>query len=271
MSLSFEKINKTSELIAFKFKRDDVEPVYISEDDFEVDFSSGTKEQGTEKQLKIIKSADNETRFFPAVAKFDKKTGSINSRIYICGKSGVGKTYYFIRPYIQEFKRIYPKAKIYFYSSKLEDPAVDDLDIIRVTVDEEFIKNPPDIRKYKGFPNLVVMDDIQDYKIKSHNIAVQRLRDELMRNSRSIGCALLYLWHQPNDFRATKDMIFEATAICIFPKTSGHSDYSLLMDKYLGIQDVKKRNILKKAKSEFVYITKKNPAYAITDNYIMIL
>jgi len=238
--------------------------IYLNDDDFS--FEKNEKSHGIKKIV-----MENENQFILPVLK-DFHDGE-NERIFVCGKSGCGKTFYFIRHYIIQFKAKYPKSKIFFFSSKSNDIAVDDLPITRINIDDKFVQNPPDIRSFTnkdGSPNLIVFDDIQDYKKASYNKAVQQLRDEIARNGRSHGLFVLYLWHKPADRKNTEIQIFESTGTVIFPKTSGHDDYDYMASRYLGVKP-EKMEILKRAKSHYVYITRKSPAVAITDKYIMVL
>jgi hypothetical protein len=265
MSLTFEPETEDSIPIArIKGKKEGF--VYLNDDE---EYTLNGDRIASPK-LRKLKAIDNDTQFFPLVNILKDN----NDRIFVCGKSGVGKTYRFIRPYVKEFKQTFKNSKVYLFSSKAEDKALDDLPIQRITVEEDFIDNPIDIKQLtnkNGQPNLIIFDDIQDYPHKSQNVAVARLRDEIMRNGRSLGLYTVYVWHKPADRKNTEQQIFESTATVIFPKQSGHDDYDYLMDRYLGIKDIKMKNLLKKSKSDFVYVTKKSPAVAISNNYIILL
>lgn len=265
MSLSYEPLNENSRHIADVHSKKGKQPIYVNDEGFDFDHkiseSKGVKKMVLEDDSKCI---------FPIIHDFEDGQ---NDRIFVCGKAGCGKTFRFIRPYISQFLKKHKGSKVYFFSSKTEDKAVDDLPIIRVDVDDEFVENPPDIRSFKnpnGEPNLIVFDDIQDYKKKAYNHAVQQLRDEIARNGRSMGLYTVYLWHKPADRKNTEIQIFESTASVIFPKTSGHDDYDYMAGRYLGVKP-DKMEILKRAKSNYVYITRSSPAVAITDKYIMVL
>jgi len=265
MSLSLEPENDHSINIANIYGKNK-NNIFLNDNGFDFD-NIGDKKMGVKK----IVLQDDRDFIFPLVN--DHRNGT-NDRIFICGKSGCGKTYKFIRPYIKHFLSKYPSSKVYFFSSKLEDKAVDDLPIIRVKVDDKFVESPPDIRLFTNKnknPNLVVFDDVQDYKTNTINKAVQRLRDEILRNGRSLGLYIIYVWHKPADYKNTEIQIFESTATVCFPKTSGHDDYDYMLKRYLGVSKDETKKILKNAKSNYVYITKKSPAVAISDKYILVL
>ena len=84
---------------------------------------------------------------------------------------------------MQNYSKIYPKRKIYVFSALDSDPAYDDLDIERITLDEEFgeIENPDysDLEK-----SLVVFDDIDrisNKKIYKNVVQIQNMCLELGR------------------------------------------------------------------------------------------
>jgi len=268
MSLSFEPINENSIKIA------DIEGskkgiVYVTDKDYEFNKKDNDVK---EKCLQKIKLLDDKSSFFPIVN--DNKDGR-GQCIYVTGANGVGKTFHFIRPYIKHFNKKFPTSKIYYFSSKPEDKAVDDLKIIRIEIDEDFSNDPPDIRSFAPKstlkPNLLIFDDVQDFKTTKINKAVWAFRDQVMRNGRSLGLYSIMVWHESCDYKNTKSMIYEATAVCIFPKNGGDADYEYFLEKYIGVKDLEQRKLLKRAKSNFVYITKKTPRVAISDNYIIVL
>lgn len=264
MSLTTTK-GKNSDLIAYVHP--EKQEIYRLTDDTEVDFETGevrkNKKNGTSK-LKIM---DKKQYFFPAV--HDWNIDKMNDRIYITGKSGSGKSYHFIRPYIQEYHRFYPKNDIYLFSSKLEDPALDDLKYLkRVEIDEDMLENPVDLRQLKN--SLLVFDDIEDFSDKKLTKEVLRLLEEVLRNGRSMNIFTLYTNHQPTNYKSTRLMLHESTGIVIFPKSKvgGKHDYDYLLEKYVPLSKVNK-NIIQNADSKFVFITKTNPNIIISDKYIL--
>ena len=59
-------------------------------------------------------------------------------------------------------------------------------------------------------PTLVIFDDIEDFATKKQNKEIERLRDEVLRNGRSYGIYSIFVHHQPTDYKATRNMIFES-------------------------------------------------------------
>lgn len=265
MSLSF-KPSKNNELCAVLNPNN--QNIYIEPDMKEIDFETGhISNEDRNNKVKKLKIMDSNEFFFPAVHDWSKD--EMNQRIYVTGKSGSGKSYYFIRRYVIAYHKMYKNNDIYLFSAKLEDRALDDLKFIkRVDIDEDIVNNPIDIRQLKN--SLCIFDDIEKFQTTKITKAVLHLLEELLENGRSMNIFLVYSHHQPTDYKNTRLQLFESTAIVLFPnsKTGGKHDYDYLLDKYLPISKVNK-NIIKNSKSEFVYISKANPQIIISDKYIL--
>ena len=101
------------------------------------------------------------------------------------------------------------------------------------------------------------------------NNEIARLRDEVLRNGRSYGIFSIFVHHNPTDYKATRNMIFEANKVVIFPKRSGKGTYNYLMDKKL-LLDKECRDLINNLKSSWVCVNKQVPKSIISDKYIML-
>ena len=223
----------------------------------------------TEKLTQIRLNNPNET-FFPYINDF-KETNQ-TQRFFVSGESGVGKSFFIVK-YILEFKKKYPKSKILFFSSKLQDENIDKLKFIeRVNVDDDILTNPYTLAEIaeNSKPCLVVFDDIEDYQSKKITKEIDRLLNEILRNGRSYGIYCIYTHHQPADYKATRNLCFEATHCVIFPKRAGKDAYNYFLEKKLNLNKkiVEKINGLK---SNFVCIKKNIPKCVISDKYILLV
>ena len=129
-----------------------------------------------------------------------------------------------IRQYLQHFLAQYPKATVLLFSSKREDKALDDIkQIIRVKIDDDIHVNPYTLKEISSNskPTLCIFDDIEDFPNKKINQEVARLRDEVLRNGRSYSIYSIFVHHNPCDYKYTRNMLFEANKVVIFPKRSG--------------------------------------------------
>lgn len=258
MSISFDK-NDTNHEIATMIKDGKVEKIYVNDID---DIPEG------EQRLTKIRLNNDSDYFFPSIT--DYKTGD-NMRVYVCGPSRSGKST-FIRNFIIHFKEKYPKSKVLLFSSKKEDPMLDDLNIERVNISDDMLVNQMTLEEIAAMsrPSLCVFDDIQDFQSKKINFEIARLRNEVMRNGGSYNIYSLYVWHEPADYYNTKYQISEANRIVIFPRRAGEGAYDYLMTKYLKLNK-NIQNMLTRMKSRFCVINKDYPRYVMTDKYIILI
>ena len=143
--------------------------------------------------------------------------------------------------------------------------------IKRVPIDDDIFHNPYTLEEISSNskPTLCIFDDIEDFPNKKINKEVERLRDEIMRNGRSYGIYSIFVHHNPTDYKATRNMIFEANKVVIFPKRSGKGTYNYLLDKKLLISK-EQIDLINNLKSNFVCIVKQIPKCIIADKYLML-
>ena len=252
MSVNFEGIGKA---IANIYDDEDsiIKQVFYDED---------------EKGLDKLRLQDG-SHFFPVIP--DWKEDEQVDRIYVCGETGCGKSS-FIREYILKFLQFYPKATLLLFSSKKEDKCLDVIkQIKRVPIDDDIFHNPYTLEEISSNskPTLCIFDDIEDFPNKKINKEVERLRDEIMRNGRSYGIYSIFVHHNPTDYKATRNMIFEANKVVIFPKRSGKGTYNYLLEKKLLISK-EQIELINNLKSSYVCIVKQIPKCIIADKYLML-
>jgi GTPase SAR1 family protein len=258
MSLLLEK-KPDSEEIALLYKNDKIKNHIYYQDD--------SKEKKNLTKIRLNK--DDET-FFPAINDFE--TTQQTQKIYLCGESGCGKTTAIIA-YIHNFNKKYPKSKILFFSSKNEDASIDNIPYVeRVKIDDDILKNPYTLAEISAAsrPSLCVFDDVEDFGNKKITKEIERLLNEIIRNGRSYGIYCAYTHHQPSDYHATRNLLYEATHVFTFPKRCAKNSYDYLYEKKLNLNK-KAINTINNIKSQFVCIKKKIPKCIIADKYIIIL
>lgn len=251
MSVNFEEGKLIANIYSNKDKL--IKKVYYEED-----------EEGLDK-LRL----QDDSVFFPSIPDF-KKDEQVD-RVYVCGETGCGKSS-FIAEYLVRFLDIYPKATILLFSSKKDDKCLDKFkQVIRVNIDDDIFHNPYTLVEISSNskPTLCIFDDIEDFPNKKINKEVERLRDEIMRNGRSYGIYSIFVHHNPTDYKATRNMIFEANKVVIFPKRSGKGTYNYLLDKKLLISK-EHIELINNLKSNYVCIVKQIPKCIISDKYLIL-
>lgn len=262
MSLTLDNI-EGEQPIANIYKRNaSISSVYVIPDE--------DLQEDEQSLLKIRLNADDEC-FFPAINNFFETNQT--QRVYISGSTGTGKTT-FLAQYIVNFHKKYPKAKILFFSSKTKDDIIDKLKFIeRVKIDEDFLLYPLTLEEMTAGgkkPILCCFDDIEDFSSRKINKEVERLLNEILRNGRSFGIYCIYTHHQPNDYKATRNLIFEASHCVIYPKRCAKNTYDYFLEKKLNINK-KNRDLINNLKSNYVCIKKDIPQAVIADKYILLL
>lgn len=223
---------------------------------------------------RIILSSPNEA-LFPSITHFDAESPRDRQvdRIYITGETGCGKSTY-ICNYCIAYHKQYPKARIFLFSGKTEDPVLDDLGYVeRLAVDpaagtgHEFYN--VDWFAEQSSPSLVIFDDVQDSPIKGAVKEWAKIRDEIMRNGRSKGIFSVFVNHNPCDYHATRNQIFEANKIVTFPRQCGKGAYDrLYVDKLKLNQEI--MAYIKSNKSGYVVINKTLPRTIVSDRYVLL-
>ena len=251
MSINCEGIGKNIATV-YTADGDATKEVFLSEED------------GGLEKIRL----NDDSVFFPDITRYEDDQVD---RVYICGETGCGKST-FIKQYVQHFLAQYPKGTVLLFSSKQEDKSLDGIkQIKRVKIDDDIHVNPYTLKEISSNtkPTLTIFDDVEDFANKKINNEVARLRDEILRNGRSYGIYSIFVHHNPTDYKATRNMIFEANKVVIFPKRSGKGTYNYLLEKKLLLS---KENIdlVNNLKSSYVCINKQIPKCIISDKYIIV-
>ena len=90
--------------------------------------------------------------------------------VYVIGMMGSGKSY-FCAEYAKNYKKIYPKNKVFLFSQKKQDKTFDDehkdLNLEKVKLDEEFLDKEIDINDHVEYHNsLLIFDDFMHFSNK---------------------------------------------------------------------------------------------------------
>lgn len=171
----------------------------------------------------------------------------------ICGMSGSGKSTY-TAALCKTYHQQYPKNKIILFSNKPTDPVFDILSYVdRITITEDLVKDPITLNELEN--SLVLFDDVECNTSKEIDKELTRISDLILQQGRSYKCSFVYISHQANNYKATRNILNEAHHIVVFPSMSTRYSLNYLFGKYFGFD---KNTIGKicKLPSRWVQVTK---------------
>lgn len=184
---------------------------------------------------------------------------------YIAGPQGSGKSYY-TADYLKEFKKIFPKKKIYLFSGIDEDINFKGIKgINKMDMEDQGLLDDPIDPKTELSNSLVIFDDIDRSADPQMSNYLHELRNDILKNGRDqsqkgkdIYC--LSTNHQVTDSTKTRDLLNECTSITVFPSSGSRFGIERVLKHYMGFgkKEIDKIMDLGK-KSRWVTIYKNYP------------
>ena len=230
------------------------------------------KDSAQNKNVKIFVSdeeEDNPTiKFFNSLelenGKFQVTPDKNKERtsIFIVGRNGSGKSYW-IRDYIIEFKKKFPKYPIYLFSSKNEDDNLDEIkEIKRVPIDESFVSEPLNYECLKE--SLCIFDDVDGLKGKLKD-EIYYLRDIILKNGRSYKIHCISTNHDATG-KDVQAPLNESDMIVFFMKNYNRC-LKYLLENYIGLEK-EQIAILRRNKSRATTYIKTYPNVVVQERNI---
>jgi len=186
--------------------------------------------------------------------------------LYCSGGRGVGKSVW-VSKYLTQFKKLYPKYKIYLFSRKDKDDSIDDLIHKRVKVDD---MPDVDLRADDFKKSMVIFDDIDTLPSdKQHNIkeSVYKLLEDIIEVGRSMGIFCICTSHIPANFSESKRIINGATAITLFTSAI-NANTIYLLEKQLGLTKDEIKRIRSLNSRSFTVIKSVHPHVIVSDHEV---
>jgi energy-coupling factor transporter ATP-binding protein EcfA2 len=188
------------------------------------------------------------------VPMFDTKQE--RSVFMVCGMSGSGKSTYTAH-LCKTYHQQYPKNKIILFSNKSEDPVFDRLSYIdRIIISDDLLTDPITLKELKD--TLVLFDDIECNPSKDIAKELIRISDLILQQGRSFRCSFVYISHQSNNYKATRNILNECHHVVVFPAMTTRYSLNYLFGKYFGFNKEVISKICK-LPSRWVQITKSPP------------
>tara|TARA_R110000868_G_scaffold294051_1_gene554559 strand:- start:2224 stop:3156 length:933 start_codon:yes stop_codon:yes gene_type:complete len=199
------------------------------------------------------------TKVFPIPQKYSE-------RLYVPAPSGSGKSTW-IGEYLKQLRIKYPDRRIYIFSRVKEDKPLDRFkNLERVDLDG-FIHTKPLVEDYaKG---ILIFDDIDTILDKNLVNFIRKFRDDVLECGRHYKITCISTSHLIMNFHATRTLINEANAVCIFPKGGSFGQIKNFLDRYLGFDKILIEKI-RTIPSRWVYIHKEYPQYIIHEKGVLL-
>lgn len=175
---------------------------------------------------------------------------------HIAGMSGSGKST-FVSDIIENYHKIFPKNKVWFFSNKPSDPAIDKHKfVVRVELNDELVSDPIDLEELRN--SLVVYDDVEYVKDKDVSNELDRIRDLILQQGRSYHISFAYITHLLNNYKESRIILNECHCSVLFPRMTTTYSLKYLLEKYYGMkkEDIQK---LKSLNSRWVCVQKIPP------------
>ena len=150
----------------------------------------------------------------------------------VSGMSGSGKSYYTAN-LCKMYHEQYPDNKIFLFSNKKSDPVFDVLEYIyRISIDDSLLADKLTLDEIKN--SLVLYDDVEFTANKEIDAELTRLSDLILQQGRSVKISFVYITHQSNNYKATKNILNECHSVTIFPQMTTRYSLKYLLNNYFG-------------------------------------
>jgi len=191
-------------------------------------------------------------------------TNKERSVVYVCGKSGSGKSTY-CRDYLILYKEFYPTNEIYIVSKDGDDPAFKGLGAKRIELD--LFSEPVSIDDID--PNcIVVFDDVDSVTDKVQNKNIFKFREQILECGRKPHISALITSHLINKGLTTRNLLNELTQIVLFPAGCSHLEYFL--DKHMGFKKSQIKEI-EEMKTRYILINNEVPRYVLSKHKLYMI
>ena len=184
-------------------------------------------------------------------------------RVYIAGKSGVGKST-IASMYIREYTEMFPDRRVILVSTHSDEKAYEMFDITQIPLDDSFVEKPPELLDLQNA--LVIFDDCDNLTSKKLSDAVKAVNNNLIANGRKYDIHVITMSHQLMDYSRTRHLLNEANRVIFFLGGSAYHNKRYL-SVYAGL-DKSQINRVLSLKSRWVCLGLTMPNYFISQHEV---
>jgi chromosomal replication initiation ATPase DnaA len=188
--------------------------------------------------------------------------------LYITGSSGSGKSFY-AKNFGNEYRKMYPKNKIYLFSSINEDSSIDKINgLKRIHLNQNFLNTDLSIEDFKN--TLSIFDDTDCIQDKIIRNKIDSILNILLETGRHQNASVIYTSHLPTNGFQTRRILNECNTITFFCKSLGGKSLKYLLENHLGLDKDQIKNV-KNLPSRWVTYIKTYPNVIIYEKGAFIL
>jgi hypothetical protein len=273
---------KTREIMALKkrlknyddYNSDEEEQSLSDEEDYPVKGEYKKKMSGKHPQLKRVAKMAKKMMNSLIGREIHINDGHIqpvdtgkHTNMLACGPSGSGKSTV-VSNMAKEWLKTNRGGKIIIFSRLDQDEVLDKLNPTRIKINEELLDNPINFEELSDC--FVIFDDTDTIQDKNLAKYIAKLRDDLAQCGRHHNITMATTSHHIMNYRATRDMLMEATCIVVYPRLGGSAEIEGYCKKYMSLKKEQIEKIMN-LPSRWVLLSKCYPYYCIYDSGVYLL
>lgn len=239
------------------------------EDDFRDIYESKKKIIDDKSKYEITLPISQRFEIVPPMGKYrEDRPEDKTTRFIIGGISGSGKSYQGSK-FVEKYHTVYPKNKVYLFSTHMSDENFDKLPYIkRINIfHEDFTETPFNIGMLKN--SLVIFDDVDNLQNPKLSKFIYGILNDINSNGRHQGISLIIILHQLCNYNKTKAILADISGAMLLLNGTEYTRNRFLKC-YVGL-DNKQQKYINKLRSEWVYIGMAAPQYVISQHKAFIL
>jgi hypothetical protein len=191
---------------------------------------------------------------------------TLRSVLYVAGPSGSGKSW-FVNKWLNNALTFYKHQPLFFFSPVEEDPSLEGLPLVRA--DMEAVQDLADLTLDDLKDSFVIFDDCETIADKSLLKVLNNLRDIILERGRHTDTKMVITSHLITNYKETRRILNEATAIVVYPKSAGKNNIKKYLSNYMGFSKDQIAKVFD-VEDRWIFISKTYPIYCLTESKLFI-